>query len=284
MTSRWAAAWLPLGAGARGALAALVGLLGTAAAAPPRDEVVLHFLANEGYAIEAGGQTVLVDALHTVGRPERGELPPELHRRMLEGRPPFRRVRLVLVSHPHADHLDPEVAAAFLKRHPESVLASSREVLERLRRSPHHPSFRDRLRELPAAPATWSGGDVRVTAFPLPHVGSHLFPEPVLAHLLEVGGLRILHVGDAELADDHLAGLELRSRNIDVAVLPYWALVREGAPERMSRLVGSRKIVAMRLPVASLAAARERVKKAFPQALILSRPLESARLGARAPR
>lgn len=280
MASRWAAR-APWNAGARGALAALVGLLGTAAAAAPRGEVVLHFLANEGYAIEAGGQTVLVDALHTVGRPERGELPPDLHRRMLDGRPPFRRVPLVLVSHPHPDHLDAEVAAAFLKRHPETLLASSAEVLARLRGSPHHPSFRARLRELPAAPATWSGDGVRVTAFPLPHVGSHLYPEPVLAHLVEVGGLRILHVGDAELADDHLAGLQLRGRNIDVAVLPYWALVREGAPERMARLVGARKIVAMRLPMASLAAAREKVKRAFPQALILSRPLESARLAPR---
>jgi L-ascorbate metabolism protein UlaG (beta-lactamase superfamily) len=281
MASRRAVARRPWRTGARGALAALVGLLGTAAAAPPRDEVVLHFLANEGYAIEHGGQAVLVDALHTVGRPERGELPPDLHRRMLDGRPPFRRVPLVLVSHPHSDHLDAEVAAGFLKRHPEAVLASSPAVLERLRKIPYHASFRDRLRELPAAPATWSGGGVRVTVFPLPHIGSHLYPEPVLAHLVEVGGLRILHVGDAELADEDLAGLQLRGRNIDVAVLPYWALVREGAPERMARLVGARKIVAMRLPVASLAAARERVKRAFPQALILSKPLESARLGRR---
>jgi len=269
------------GAAGMALLALLVVLRASPAAAAPPGGVVLRFLSNEGFAIEAAGKSIFIDAIQTVGTRERGELPEEVFGRMLARKPPFRSVALMLVSHPHGDHFDVDATAEFLKRHPETLLASSASVVTPLRANLHHASFGARLRELGTIPGTFStvtAAGYRVTWTGLPHIGSQIYPEQVLAHLVEVGGKRILHVGDAELADAHLEALDLRSRRIDVAILPYWAFVRDGAQDRLARLIGARRLVAMRLPVASEKQARQKVKQAFPEAIILTRPLDSVRL------
>lgn len=282
MTAATAPARLRRCGAAGGALLALLAtsIAAPAAAAPPGG-VVLRFLSNEGFAIEAAGKSVFIDAIQTVGQRERGELPGEVFGRMLARKPPFRSVALVLVSHPHSDHFDADATADFMKRHPETVLASSPGVVTPLRASPLHAAFGSRLRELGPPSGTFStftAAGIRVTWTGLPHIGSQIYPEQVLAHLVEVEGKRILHVGDAEMADADLEALDLRSRRIDVAILPYWAFVREGAPDRLARLIGARKLVAMRLPIASEAQARQKVTQAFPEAIILTRALETVRL------
>ena len=42
--------------------------------------------------------------------------------------------------------------------------------------------------------------------------------------MIEVGGRRVLHVGDAEQDPEIFASLDLPSRDLDVALVPYWYL------------------------------------------------------------
>lgn len=262
-------------------LALLGALLALPAAAARGDGsvVTLRFLGNEGFAIEARGQAVLIDALQVVGRADRAELPADVYDRMLRRRPPFETVPLVLASHSHGDHFDPATTLAFLKRHPETTLASSKAVLSAFRAAaPEAAALGDRLRELDVPGATLEVGRARVSGFALPHIAPQMYPEQVVAHVVEVGGKRILHLGDAELADDDLAALELRARRIDVAIVPYWAFTREGARERFARLIAARRVVAMRLPAVVSEEVRRKVRQAAPGAVILARPMASIRL------
>lgn len=243
--------------------------------------VTLYFLGNEGFALESRGKAVLVDALQTLGARERGDLTQQAYEQMLARRPPFRAVALVLVSHGHADHFVPSVAAAFLAKHPETLLASTADVLKRLRAQPEASEIEPRLREIHTRRGevvSFSPADIKVEVMELAHLAPQMFPVRVVAHLIEFGGLRILHLGDGELNDEELASFHLASKPIDVAILPYWVFLHEGAKESVARLLGARQIVAMRLPAGDIAAAQERIRKVFPNAIILTRPLEARQL------
>lgn len=250
------------------------------AAAAPRDPgLVLRFLGNEGFSIEWNDRAILIDALQAVGQADHGELPAEVYADMLRRRAPFRNVPLVLVSHPHGDHFDVGTVTAFMEKHPECVLAASGAVLEPLRASAGAATVLERARELAAAPgATADVAGVRVTTLAMPHIASQMFTEPVVAHVVEVGGKRILHLSDAELADADLERLALAARGVDLAIVPYWAFARDGARDRLTRLLGARRIAAMRLPASGKQEARRKVQESFPEAIVLTRPMESVRL------
>lgn len=268
------------------ALAALASVLllprsGEAKRRPPPAGVVLRYLGNEGFSIESGGRAVFIDVLQTVGSADRGDLPEEVYRRMLARRPPFARVPLVLVSHGHADHHVASSVGAFLKRHPEAQLVAVPEVIQTLGERPELPAIRSQLVEVHprrGERVTFSSDGIRVEFLDLPHLASEIYPARVIAHVVEMGGKRILHVGDAEMTADQLQGLDLPSRQLDAAILPYWVLRQVEARSVVDRLVGARRVVAMRLPASGAREAEARIRERYPDAVILSRPLQAVRL------
>lgn len=261
--------------------AAPMGAVARDRAAPaPAGGIVLRFLGNEGFAIEAGGRTVLVDALQKVGTAAHGDLPADVFAKLLAGRPPFAQVPLVLVSHAHADHHVPSTAAQFLRRHAEASLVSSAEVLDGLAAEAGAAALQPRLVEVrtrPEAGVTHAAGGIGVEFFELPHVAPEMFPGKVLAHVVTMGGRKVLHVGDAELRADRLAMLGWATRGLDVAILPWWVFQQDGAEELIQRHVKARHVVAMRLPQGGLAAAKKAISARFPQVIFLTAPMETAR-------
>lgn len=247
----------------------------------PAAEVVLHYLGNEGFALELGGKTVLIDALQTIGDGLGGELPEPIFQQMLSRRAPFGSAALVLVSHPHADHFTPAAVAAFLARHPEASVASSPRILDRLRSQPEYTSFMSRLRGIQTRHGdvvSFEQGGIRVEFLELAHLAAPLYSEPVVAHLLEMGGVRVFHLGDADLSEEEIERFDIAARGVDVAILPYWVFLREGARERIARLLGARLVIAAHLPAAGAALAEENIRRAVPEAVILTRPQEAPRI------
>jgi L-ascorbate metabolism protein UlaG (beta-lactamase superfamily) len=240
----------------------------------------LHFLANEGFAIESAGKVVLIDALQTVGTPEHGELPESVYSQMLAGRPPFASVALILVSHPHKDHHVPSVAAGFLQRHPETRMAATPEVLKSLEGEPEFAAIQAQLAEVhtrKGSGVTFTAPGVSVDFLELPHLASEIYPVTVVGHLVQMGGKRVLHVGDAELGAEQLEGLGLAAKGVDVAILPYWAFAREGAKSLIAKQIAPKKVVAMRLPMGGLQEARRTVRSLFPDAIFFTKPMQSVR-------
>lgn len=238
----------------------------------------LHFLGNEGFAIESAGKLVLIDALQTVGTFEHGELPESLHSQMLAGRPPFASVALVLVSHPHKDHHVPSVAAGFLRRHPETRMAATPEVLKSLEGEPEFAAIQAQLvalRTSTGRSVAFTAAGISVDFFELPHLARELYPVTVVAHLVHMGGKSVLHVGDAELGAEQLQGLGLAAKGVDVAILPYWVFTREGAKSLIATQIAPKKVVAMRLPTGGFREARRRVRSLIPDAIFFSQPMQS---------
>jgi L-ascorbate metabolism protein UlaG (beta-lactamase superfamily) len=156
--------------------------------------VVITSLGGEGIMIQWGGVKILIDALVRDALP----LTTSDRRRLQEAVSPYDGVTLALVTHPHYDHFDAGYATQFLLHSPGTRFVSLAETAEALRGQDGWERIADRVIGIPFSAAAQTGLEVDaavVTAFHLEHTGLGSIPN--LAFLIEVGGLRLLHLGDA---------------------------------------------------------------------------------------
>jgi L-ascorbate metabolism protein UlaG (beta-lactamase superfamily) len=221
-----------------------------AAAQPPvvegRDgDVTARFLANEGVLLDDGARAVLVDALFQryEGYPVPG---PELQAALERASAPFDRVVLVLVTHRHGDHFHPLPAARHLAANPRATLLGAPQVLDSIagRLAPLGvPAGRARaVMPPPGASRTLTVGGLTVHALGWPHAGNRRPPEHV-AWLVEIGGYRVLHAGDASLESAELERLRLDTARVDLALLPEWIYASPEDRERVAQLIRPGRVI-----------------------------------------
>lgn len=265
-----------------------IALLALAAAAladagsTPRAQagLTITFLANEGVLLsggnEGGRRTVLIDALFEPY--ESFALPPDSAQSALRaGRAPYDAVDLILVTHRHGDHFHPAPVAQHLRSNPRAVLVTSRQVVDSLRGRLTPELLRsERIAARTIAPGsrrTLLVNGITLQLLGLPHGGRRHRHVEHLAYLLELGGRRILHVGDAELSEESLAPLRLDTMRIDVALLPHWALTDDATRRLVERWIRPGRIAAVHLAAGDTRTARE-VRSAAAQTHVFLRPLE----------
>jgi L-ascorbate metabolism protein UlaG (beta-lactamase superfamily) len=188
---------------------------------PEPDRPGLAWLGQAGFWIETGIARVLIDPYlsDSLGRKYAGQ--PNDHRRMMP--PPVRpedlpRPDIVLVTHAHTDHMDPDTLGPLAARYTDVpfVVPAAREEVARAR-------IGNGARLILA-----DAGDVidplpglRVTVLPAAHEtrerdaqGRHLF----LGYGIAAGGVTIYHSGDSVPFDG--LDVEIRALHPDVALLP----------------------------------------------------------------
>jgi L-ascorbate metabolism protein UlaG (beta-lactamase superfamily) len=249
--------------------------------APPADGVTVTFLANEGVLLSgetgAGPRDVLIDAL--VEPYESYPAPAESTRAALrEARDPFAGVDVALVTHRHGDHFHPAPVAAHLAANPRAILVTSRQVVDSLRGRATPDLMRDRVAVRTQPPGTRRRmlvNDVPVDLVGLPHSGGrrHRHVEH-LAFLVELGGRRVLHLGDAELSEEALAPLRLDTMRVDVALVPFWALTDEDTRRAVERWIRPGRMAAFHLSDEAAGRTRGELAEAAPGAHVFSRRLE----------
>ena len=218
----------------------------------------LVHLANEGFLIRSEAHTVLIDAW--VGKPYVGypALTAEALERMQAAEAPFDAVDLALVSHIHRDHFQPELAATFLAASPDTQVFSSDQAATFLTDAGVDASRitgqdLEEGEQLEAEPA-----GVPVFCFRLSH-GQRFPGVQNIGHVIEVGGVRFLHLGDAVPDPVAFAALDLPARNIDVALVPYWYLDGGPGQKLIEEQIAARHVVAMHVPFPQLAPLRKRL-------------------------
>lgn len=237
-------------------------------------QLTITFIANEGVLLSSATGKVLIDALFTSYSSY--AFPSDSLRAAMEaGRPPFDSVSAVLVTHRHGDHFHPAPVAAFLRNNPRARLITSQQVIDSLAAGGGGA--------IPSAqlwPATTPPGERRrltvngviIDVLGLSHgSGRHRTVQHV-GFLVEMDGVRVLHIGDTEVTPDTFTPFRLDTARVDVALLPAWAIT--GHWDTISRLVRPRTVMAFHLEAGGAGGDARRVRETLPGAVVLVRPME----------
>lgn len=251
--------------------------------------VEVRYLGNEGFLLVAGESKVLIDALYGGGIRGYPAVPADIRSRAEAAEGEFAGVDLVLASHFHGDHFDAPAVARHLRANPDARFVSTRQAAERLR--DQASELADRASgfwpEDGAREAVEHAG-IRVTALRLHH-GS--VPAQNLGLIIELAGVKLIHLGDTAITAAELRPLALRKEAIDVALVPYWLIDRSSYQSTLDEL-GARHIVAMHLPVpdapkryfgaaVSLRGQVDLIREKLPGAWVPLEPLASRRFSGR---
>jgi L-ascorbate metabolism protein UlaG (beta-lactamase superfamily) len=252
-----------------------------AAADEESEESKVRFtiLANEGLLIRSADAAILIDALIAIDQSGHDAAAAPTIQDLLAGRPPFSSIALAIVSHPHREHFDAVTAGTFLKNHTETVLVSTAEVVQMIRDEyPEYPAIRDRVLEV--GPSAEGMTALTVSGIELgfmlhSHEAKAFYPESVLTPVIQLGGMKILYLGDSEIRPQNWQPYDLRSQNIDIVVLPFWLFKEEALRATLDEEVAPKRVVVSQIPLAGPEAVVE-LEKAFPEVVFLNTPMASA--------
>jgi L-ascorbate metabolism protein UlaG (beta-lactamase superfamily) len=236
--------------------------------------VTLTYLGNMGVLLEGGGRKVVIDGLHRGELAEYAAVPPHLLGPLEGARTPFESLDLAFTTHRHRDHFNARSVAARLTADSSVVYLAARETVESL--FARSTLTRRHLRVHGVVPPPGGGervqaGGLSLEVLDLPHNPTPTRRVANVGILVELGGLQVLHVGDADPATASFTPHRLAGR-VDVAIVPFWYLT--GGDDAVRRTIGARDWIATHVPLADTAEVRRQVLARVPGAIVLTRPGE----------
>ena len=236
--------------------------------------ISLYYIANAGVLIKAGAKQVLIDGLHQPYRPAYRSTPPALKNDIYAGKEPFNSIDLVLVSHIHRDHFDPADVAGLLKAQPEALLFSSQQVIDSIQVQGVAPN--SQLQSIVYQDGnyvTTTRKDITVRAGKVAHGSERFRWIQNLGHIVEIDGIRFLHVGDPGFGREDIEQLVANTR-IDVALLPGWFLSEPGGRAVIDEIIKPKHLAFLHVSPGDEQHLRQLAEIHYPGARVLSEPLE----------
>ena len=116
--------------------------------------------------------------------------------------------------------------------------------------------------------------EMSIDFFELDHGGKANAGVKNLAHLIEIGGVRVLHVGDAEATVENFHRYDLKSRKIDVVFVPYLYFGKPEGVQVLREEIRARTVVACHVPPGEWEELHELMKTSFPDVVLFKDALE----------
>ncbi|MCL4703739.1 MBL fold metallo-hydrolase [bacterium] len=238
------------------------------------------YLANEGFMIAGGGKKVLVDALFREGVAGYAVISPTTRELLEQARAPFDNVDAAFATHFHADHFDAEAVLAHLKNNPQSFFFSTNQAADKLRATGRFEAIKTRVNAaLPKEGERfhYEHRDLRVQLLNLHHGRTR--PIENLGFIVEIGGKRILHIGDSVAEAAVFQKYEVAKESIDVAFLPFWYFFNDDFKRAVREQIRPRHIVVMHIELDSFRNGSwqkkwAQIKTEFPNAVYFAQELE----------
>jgi ankyrin repeat protein/L-ascorbate metabolism protein UlaG (beta-lactamase superfamily) len=219
---------------------------------PDKPWVGITYISNDGFLISSKTKNVVVDAL--IKNPwGYSNTPDKVFENMVKARPPFERIDLLLFSHAHRDHFEPEMAAKVLMAHPETILVGNEIVYKELKEAAGN-DFSKISAQVKNINPEWGtiveesihGLDFKI--FPVNH-GMPERPYVTLAYLMDIAGIKVLHMGDiyAPSNEEYFKTFQLQKLDIDVAFIDPFFLLDKIGQQMAKEFITPKRIIPMHM-------------------------------------
>ena len=248
------------------------------AAPPAAGTLRLTYVGNEGVLISDGTKAVLIDGLHRKYDDAYLNPPPEVLTAMETAKAPFDLVRVVLVSHVHGDHFSAESVGLHLSNNPKAVLVTDAQKMSDIARLyGSHEAIRSQTFE--ATPewkqrAVFERDGIKVTLLGMKHGSNRFWWIKNLGHIIEIGGKKLFHFGDADTAVENFASFNLPAEKIDIAFIPYWFLLNDNGRKVVTENIAAKSNIAVHISPQTAESDAANVKKLFPGVDAFTKMLE----------
>jgi len=219
---------------------------------PEKPWVGVTYISNDGFLIMSKTKNIVVDSL--IKNPYGySDTPDKVFDDMVNARPPFERIDLLLFSHAHRDHFEPEMAAKVLTGHPETILVGNEIVYKELKEAAgdDFPKISAQIRNINPEWGTIvdesiNGVDIKI--FPVNH-GMPERPYVTLAFILDMDGIKVLHMGDiyAPSNEEYFKTFQLQMLDIDVAFIDPFFLLDKVGQQMAKEFIQPKQIIPMHI-------------------------------------
>jgi ankyrin repeat protein len=219
---------------------------------PDKPWVDITYISNDGFLIVSKTKNILVDSL--IKNPwGYSNTPEKVFENMVNAKPPFDRVDLLMFSHAHRDHFEPEMALKVLMGHPETILVGNEIVFKELKEAAgdHFSKISPQVKNInpewgTIVQETINGVDLKI--FPVNH-GMPDRPYVTLAFILDMDGTKVLHMGDiyAPSNEEYFKAFQLQKLGIDVAFIDPFFLLDKIGQQMAKEFIQPKQIIPMHM-------------------------------------
>src|SRR4030095_14475303 len=245
---------------------------------PSGNSLTITYIANEGVLIAAGEKQVLIDGLHREYKPDYLFPPADLLSKLEQAIDPYNKIDVVLVSHLHLDHFHPESVGLHLRNNKSAQLVSSEQIVNGVKEKfADFAAIEARVKQVDS---TWKSqtpvevNGIKIKDLGLRHSGSNFTWIQNLGHVIELGGKKLLHIGDADMTAENFAAFNLAQEKIDIAFIPYWFLISPEGRAFVKDQFNPKQIIAVHIPPRDAEEVIKQLKKDLPDAIAFTKILE----------
>lgn len=215
--------------------------------------VEVTYLGNEGFLIESGSQSVLIDGLFGSGLSGYPVVPQATREAMESASGKFADVDLILASHHHPDHFDARSVFLHLTNNPEARFFSTLQAVQKLQALENWKQIESRV-QIATPPEgqsfSYEHSQIQILSYNLHHGKDTTRPVENIGWLIRIGGKELIHLGDTVVTAEEIAPLRFQEERIDIKFVPFWLFLDSNASKMMEQIPALHTIV-MHIPEAA---------------------------------
>ncbi len=236
-------------------------------------EVQITYVGNSGFLINIGDKKILIDALFKGFRGQYN-LPQKVQDKLTLAQAPFDDVDLILVTHAHGDHINPDMVRQHLKNNSKAIFVSTQQMVKALN------GFTDRC--IAFNPTKEKSerkviNGIRIETFYLPHGTNSKIIN--IGFLVSVNGVTFFQTGDADFEQftfDQFRALRLLEGKIDLLLIQHYYLRGDLLNDKfVKEAIGGKYIIPIHYHFTTPSFDRSIVLQNYPEAIIFKEELQS---------
>ena len=200
-----------------------------------KDELLVTYIANEGFMLEGSEKKKLIDALFGKKDLSFCDVPsPDVLNNLSSAKSPFDNIDLILVTHRHIDHFDAGSVMSHLEINNHCNVIGTHQVIEALKDFKSYEAMKDRIHDITppfAQSEAVNVNNIEISVLGLKHCTYFVTDEngnqvdrhkdmQNLGFIIKLGSQTILHIGDSAMDDEEeYKQFNFPQKNIDIAFL-----------------------------------------------------------------